>query len=336
MIISDEQNKYAYAVTGVLHEVIKPCPEKFPEIVWHYTSSNTLVEIIKSHSLWSTQISCLNDTSECRHFFDLIFNEFLHRRNSYINYLLIPLYDFLQTQKDKDRGAESGWFVASFCMEGDDLNLWRAYAGGEGGVAVGFNSKELIPRLWKKDIEENRNSLKMLPDIYLLPVIYEPAEKDVLVKKLCDKIERFFLNGLSGQYPPDWTEQFWNAWEDQLLVIAPIIKHQSFASEKEWRLIKKFPEISSKNNTYQNGLKNLKYVARRTTITRHWPVEMPPVNTKVPNLLPLVEIKIGPGPQKDLMKTNIKYLLLSNGYTVCEAKNNAVRLTLSEIPFRSL
>jgi len=41
----------------------KPDPEL---IVWHYTSGPGLISIIESGTLYSTQVSCLNDATEIR------------------------------------------------------------------------------------------------------------------------------------------------------------------------------------------------------------------------------------------------------------------------------
>lgn len=335
MEISNEQKfRYACDVTEIIRNTINPNKEEFPEIVWHYTSSSTFIEIIKSKSLWATQISCLNDTRELRHLFDLIFEEFEKRSNVCANGVLKPLYDYLKSQKNENRVPDSNCFVASFCTEGDDLNLWRAYAGGENGVSIGFKSRDLIIRNWEKDRKNNCIENKSFPTTYLLPVIYENGKKNCIIVSICDKIEKYFID-LSCKCN-SFIENFWSAWENQLLVISPLIKHESFYSEKEWRLIKQFPDIN--DNSYQNEMKDLRYLARRTTITRHWPVKMPPINISEDSkdLLPLDGIKIGPGPQQDLMKTNVKSLLLSNGYDVEGKTENSIHLSLSKIPFRSL
>ena len=52
-----------------------------PPLVWHYTSCQTFISILDSKSLWTTHISGLNDTSECRHVFDLFFERFERERD---------------------------------------------------------------------------------------------------------------------------------------------------------------------------------------------------------------------------------------------------------------
>ena len=33
-----------------------------PDELWHYTDANGLIAILHSQKLWSTQVTCLNDT----------------------------------------------------------------------------------------------------------------------------------------------------------------------------------------------------------------------------------------------------------------------------------
>ena len=54
-----------------MREVIKYWMPHFaqaaPAALYHYTRGETLIQIIESGKLWSTQIGCLNDTAEVRY-----------------------------------------------------------------------------------------------------------------------------------------------------------------------------------------------------------------------------------------------------------------------------
>src|ERR1700730_4233817 len=59
--ITDEDSS-AYEVWCRPHVVaFNPVPTS---PLYHYTAGNGLIEIIKSGELWSTQVACLNDSSE--------------------------------------------------------------------------------------------------------------------------------------------------------------------------------------------------------------------------------------------------------------------------------
>ena len=227
------------------------------------------------------------------------------------------LSDYLKDVGGKDYGESSEWFVTSFCTASNDLNLWRAYAGADGGVAVGFESKQVVGRAWN---DELRGGHQGLPETYMLPVTYCAAKKSELVQKLLSEIERLFKAGLDSQDPRSWPKEFWAALENQLAAIAPLAKHEAFKSEKEWRLLTRL---------HASQQDSLKFLARRTTITRHLPLELRPIADAAPAMLPIVEIKIGPGRHQTITKANVECLLRSKGYV-------DVPVTYSDIPLRLL
>ena len=61
-ITPDEERDYNQAITALL-----PKPRQISGLLWHYTSGQALIDILKDKSLWATHISCLNDSSEFRH-----------------------------------------------------------------------------------------------------------------------------------------------------------------------------------------------------------------------------------------------------------------------------
>lgn len=305
---------YALAVTRILADVLVDEQKSMPDVIWHYTPYETLLKILGSKSLWATHVSCVNDASEVRHLFDLLFEQ-LHGRE--VDPQLSPLFDYLKGLGGKDYADSSEWFVTSFCTECDDLNLWRAYAGADGGVAVGFESREVVGRAWK---DELRGGHQGFPETYVLPVAYCAAKKKELVQKLLAATERLFKADLDGQDHRTWPEEFWAAWQDQIAAVAPLVKDEAFQSEKEWRLITKL---------HASRQSSLKFLARRTTITRHLPLELRPIADADPAMLPIVKIKIGPGGHQTLTKANVEELLRLKGYI-------GVRVTCSKIPFRLL
>jgi hypothetical protein len=187
-VTQEQKTSYASKVTSILYDVLVDKQNSLPDMVWHYTPYGTLLEILGSKSLWATHISCVNDASEVRHLFDLLFKQ-LH--GTKVDHQSSPLFDYLKSLGSKDYAVSSEWFVASFCTECDDLNLWRAYAGADGGVAVGFKSTEVVRRAWEN---ERRAGRQGLPEIYLLPVTYSAAKKNELVQKLLAATERLFQN----------------------------------------------------------------------------------------------------------------------------------------------
>lgn len=315
MSATQQKTDIALAVMGILMTAYPEAAEGMPSQLWHYTSYATLLNILESKSLWATHVSCVNDTSEVRHLFDLIFEQL---DNWSVASGAEPVIEHIKNLRRKDHGASCDWFTTSFCTKGDDLNLWRAYAGPDGGVAIGFNSFEVYSRALSVD---KKHRPQGLPETYLLPVLYDSAKKSALVYDLLHKIEQKFIDVASNRGNIDTLiKSFWGTWEDQIAVIAPLIKHEAFEAENEWRLITKFGSRT---------LSSLKFLARRTTITRHLPLNLEKVEGDDQPVLPIVEIKIGPGIHQDITKANVEELLRSKGYP-------GVRVACSSVPFRSL
>src|SRR5450631_1766831 len=110
-----------------------------PDVVYHYTSAATLLEIVKSGSIWATNLEYLNDVSESRHCIDAL-------RRRVTNYLARNPSDFGEVLQSALENAGSGFelpYVASFSRVQDSLPLWRSYCPNGNGVSVGFKLSAL-------------------------------------------------------------------------------------------------------------------------------------------------------------------------------------------------
>lgn len=45
-------------------KVRRKAQQEAPPVLWHYTTGDKLIEMIKSKTIWATQLSCLNDSQE--------------------------------------------------------------------------------------------------------------------------------------------------------------------------------------------------------------------------------------------------------------------------------
>ena len=106
---------------------------KEPEVVYHYTSIDTMMKIVDSASIWATSISYLNDVSEREHYLRLIRERIPVYRQSHSLPDESIFDDFLN---ESDLGFQSRPFVASFSEEDDSLPQWRSYCPHGNGVAI--------------------------------------------------------------------------------------------------------------------------------------------------------------------------------------------------------
>jgi hypothetical protein len=190
-----------------------------PDVLYHYTTVQGLHGIFSSQEIWATHTQYLNDQREFRHAIFLAEEELAHmleneedggRRQK-----------ITEMQKGLDRSQESiNVCVCSFSAEGDTLSQWRAY-GGSGGFAIGFSGEFLL-------------AAAKAEKFWLAPCIYKDDEQRLLIRLLLTDVLDENLRGIDreqGMHIPGGNlVAYLNRY-------APILKHHSFAEEREWRVV---------------------------------------------------------------------------------------------------
>jgi hypothetical protein len=155
-----------------------------PSELWHYTSAEGLINILKSGQIWSTQVACLNDTVEQRFFGDLVHAAVRKRRAQNTDPALAVLMQVADEALANRDFSTAAHFVACFSEVEDDLGQWRGYGGGECGYAIGFHPDRIL------------QALESRPSSVLLPMNYQERSHDILVQDVLRVAEVNFLNGL--------------------------------------------------------------------------------------------------------------------------------------------
>jgi hypothetical protein len=116
---------YQYVRPEDIKEYRQFCADHVPafarshsEELWHYTDANGLIGILKTGQIWATQISCLNDTLEQRHFGELIHAAVKARRKEPVDPLVEPLFRTADEQLNSLDCTAAGQFVACFSEAG--------------------------------------------------------------------------------------------------------------------------------------------------------------------------------------------------------------------------
>lgn len=109
------------------------------DIIYHYTNFTALESILRTRTLWLSHSSCLNDFSEGVHGMQKIFQAL---KDSPKNQNELSFITNLQKPLEK-AAKEVGFYVISFCEDGDSLVQWRSYATDGCGVAIGFDVNKL-------------------------------------------------------------------------------------------------------------------------------------------------------------------------------------------------
>ncbi len=143
------------------------------KLVYHYTIFEAFLSIVRSNSLWASDLEALNDPSELSNARQSLYAlVVLRQRNSLMALALrrergmmrLPsLRQFAGESQEQYRhfaelaadylsgfSADSHWdsaighvFGISFCRTPDLLSQWRAYGLNGSGVCVGFDRSEL-------------------------------------------------------------------------------------------------------------------------------------------------------------------------------------------------
>lgn len=114
------------------------------ETLWHYTSPGGMAGIVQNLEIWCTELGDLNDRSEGHHSVRLLRQVVRKMRDRARPTTGAP--DVFQAVLDHSALWEFNTHVASFCLKGDRLDSWRAYASGGRGFALGFSGTEMEQR----------------------------------------------------------------------------------------------------------------------------------------------------------------------------------------------
>jgi len=196
------------------------------EMLYHYTTPDGLIGILKTGTLWATNAFYLNDSSE------LIKGVGIAKGH---------LHDASKASNDPLKIARIKWllndirnvgtpinkksvFVCSLTTQNDQLSQWRAYCRG-GGYAIGFPLDQLRDFVQTQHCE-------------LQECVYGEAEQHTLMTSVVDSVSKSWIEGSQSPVAED-DRRFEVSgkliWE--LLRTTPRIKDDSYSEECESRII---------------------------------------------------------------------------------------------------
>jgi hypothetical protein len=189
---------------------------------------------------------------------------------------------------------------------------WRAYGGGEGGIAIGLSPDHLI----KTDASNFA---------YLVPVSYDPQDQQKLAARIAAKALYFFSEGLKlrpGADRKTWADAFLTAFRHHIVYLAPILKDPAFSQEEEWRLICSFGAADKEK---------IEIKQRQTLISRHLPLSFG-------DKLPIREVLVGPCRHPNTSRISVGDYLVANRYELNNEGTDPRKVTVSSsiIPFQMM
>lgn len=271
-------------------------------VIYHYTTLEALVSIIRSRSLWMTDYAYLNDASEILHGLTLARRALdeLVPTQDHSRAFLEPI--FAAAIEKVPRIA-----VSCFSLVSDSLSQWRAYSRGQCGVAIGFRVVTLMEKFLRSGVNFSK-------------VVYRDAEKTNLFRRL------IHFHRLAWEKDVKRDDQRYlafaaNTLTSTLYEFASLCKDEGFADEREYRLA----YLEHTTNTDREpvgkrfriaGSLLVPYVETSEFVGYDETAEFRPYS-----------VVVGPHPQNELVRRGIEEFLRASGL-------NDVPVDVSPLPFR--
>lgn len=202
--------------------------EELPqEILYHYTSLNGVMGIVKSRSLWATEVRFFNDTAELKHAVDFISSIIDHRLASRSENIEL-LTQFKRWLNDRIVNGHM-LYVVCFTESGNLLSQWRGYSQAAKGVSLGFSPEKISMAAGEQFFQVGK-------------CVYDLNIQEKLAVSILDEIQSVAKlkgenNNMFKRHP---SESFYDVFfelELDILRIAVLLKHPAFHEEREWRVV---------------------------------------------------------------------------------------------------
>jgi len=231
----DEFDQRADAITNLFTASLDQ--ERLPSLIYHYTNDAGLEGILRSGTLWLTDIFDLNDPSELRHGCSQLVRILKERAAEGPREAQVFAEALERFLLNGGIEASAHYFVCSFSKSGDELGQWRAYADNGRGFAIGFDSKALVGAFDAEDRARN------LPNSSFA-VTYSDDVLATLQRKLIDEAMPVISLPRGKELTPDEI----NTYMDALLVRVSadamsqviLFKHEAYKNEAEYRFLQVF------------------------------------------------------------------------------------------------
>lgn len=254
------------------------------DLVYHYCSADTFLNIVKYKKLWLGDPQHMNDFMEMKWFMnvfdDVIASEMTEQGYRQLHEEVIKNINLTRR------------YICCLSESGDILSQWRSYAQDGTGVAIGFNPEELNVRHY----ELFSQNIHIKESFFLNKISYIPKEKvrEKILEVLSSdqEVNKFFTqNNLAfDKLEFDMQDRIVNLMR-QILHLSIHIKNPAFSEEKEVRLV--YNHMTTYHNNekhhikhYANFIQSKNYRISNGNLTSYY--EFPILNNSIK------EIVLGP------------------------------------------
>jgi len=195
------------------------------EWLYHYTTPEGLIGIIRDNCLWATDVFYVNDSDELIGGVRLAHKQLGMIRRSMTDAQQAERIDWLlHDTRDIGTAKFKTAFVCSLSDQGDLLSQWRAYCR-RGGFAIGFPAQQL-----REKVEAQQFTLQQC--------IYDGTEQEKAVREVLENVAVPWIR--TDPSPVSQDSQRFKVSGNfvfEIIRTASRFKHPSFAEEREWRIV---------------------------------------------------------------------------------------------------
>ncbi|HUV63810.1 MAG TPA: DUF2971 domain-containing protein [Sedimentisphaerales bacterium] len=293
------------------------------DYLYHYTTLEAFINIVKEQEIWASNIFYMNDTREFHWAVDLakkLLKTEMDSRSVENRDTLARMDDELTKIKPGD--VPMSVFGCSFSEKNDDLNQWRAYCH-KGGVSIGFRRTDL------DDIAETQSGTGFVRCVY-----DENEQRSLIREAISRAVEANPGGGIASKILPEERAQ-WCALFLQFLLAEMPIKDPTFEGEREWRWIRspepgirREPEPKEKDAEIVTD--PVGFRTRDGLIIPYWKFKLNPYSDM--KIWRNCQITVGPNPHMHETKASIEHMLKY----YCDETwfNSPSKVELSKVPDR--
>ncbi len=289
-------------------------------MLYHYTSQNGIIGIIRSRSIWATHAMALNDSSEFTH--GLSFAKHvaggIFQDDDYLSAFGWAVRHALETVSASDL------YVTAFSEKPDLLSQWRGYCPAGAGLCLGFGFDDLEAFCERqgykleKCIYEHQDQIKQIHDLvesclnkFPKPPLSRKEYNELTSKERVKFIIDQRLHTSQGRDKPNADAAV--AWLcAEIAQLVPKFKNEGFHEEAEWRIIAKEPK------------EQVMFRASSSYLAPYVELEI----LTSANSTALREVIVGPNPNQSRCEESVKTLLTTAGL-------DGVELRRSSLPYNN-
>lgn len=304
--------------------MIMPVAPQVPRSVFHYTTAQGLLGILKApgalsrlppdpldrefadhwFTLWASDARYLNDSAEISHGAKPLAEAIrrVHGRDGLpqMHWLANELETFgvkgrILTTELRDRNAEFLAFVTSFSDSADDLTQWRAYA--DSGYCIEFETSALTElaytiQPWTDPIDTRLSAVRKVDGLFPIRYLLDNADYDNLARDV-------LCSPRGGS---------WGAAR-----ALATIKNPTFQAEHEWRLVATITDVEVREKVR---------VGRDGLLVPYIELSLPAPTDQAA----VLSITVGPGPHQQLRRDSVLRFLESIGTDGIQVRTTATTL----------